>query len=62
LIIYLGVLPPGRRPYGLEAAISAVKSYVSFLIRLAAFLAGGGAYMRLHLAGTVNPPKADYKP
>jgi len=32
-------------PYGPEAAISAVNSYVSFLIRLAAFQASDSAYM-----------------
>jgi len=33
----------GPIPYGPEAAISAVNSYVSFLIKLAAFQASGGA-------------------
>jgi hypothetical protein len=32
-------------PYGPEAAISAVNSYVSLLIRLAAFQASDSAYM-----------------
>jgi hypothetical protein len=35
----------GPMPYGPEAAISAVNSYVSFLIRLAAFQASDSAYM-----------------
>jgi hypothetical protein len=43
-----------------RSAISAVKSYVSFLIRMAAFQASSGARMRLRLAGKVNRCKVQH--
>ena len=39
----------GPMPYGPEASISAVNSYVSFLIRLVVFQARGDAHMKLRM-------------
>ena len=60
LFVFLSVLPPGRRhrPYGPEAANSAVNYYVSFSIRSAAYCPAAGLICKITNLGDYNMENA----